>query len=367
MSKMNKKIQELMDDANWFWSDSIIGNQQENVLIQHLVDTTIVVQDCVKKSTAENIVDNLMELENLTGDKISRFLVLKNLMILLDVSAEILDRSVMFLNEKKISKLTVADKEFEFRKFGKGFKTQLSNNNIYKLCEKDDDFFHDVLQLILYASGSEELKNYNTFDSFKLGLLTGNEDVLETFILRRSIENSSQIKQLRAVAYGNGLQREVKNKLMEELSTLDVVIAPDNRYLGVQQFDIVLYKQPEGVSAELPTPQSMFQKKKLNKIEAAELTDKRAAMMMEWKWAIIEVSFQETTNSTMERKSKQAANGLYNSINDANHQLIYLIDGAGYFRRTKVIETLVNNSHQVQPLSPIGQQKIVEHLKLYFQ
>lgn len=363
----SSRIQELKEEANWFWTDEIIGSQQENLLISQLIESTEAVQTCVKESNIENITENLMNLKDEEENEIPRFIVLKNLMILLDVSAEILDRAVMYLYEKKIVQLTVGENVYKFFKLGSEFKIQLSNNNIYKQSDKDDEFFHDILNLLLYASGSEELKLFNTFESFKLGLLTGNEELLTKFLLQRSIENSSQIKQLRAVSYGNGLQREVMTRLTRELSNLGVKVALDNRYLGIQQFDIVLYKENEDEDIVLPTALTMFGKKTLTNDEKEKLKNTRASLMKNWKWAVIEVSFQETTNSTMERKSKQAANGLYRSIQENNHQLIYLIDGAGYFRRPKVIDTILNNSHQVASLSTEGQEKILEYLKKYFE
>jgi hypothetical protein len=58
----------------------------------------------------------------------------------------------------------------------------------------------------------------------------------------------------------------------------------------------------------------------------------------------IEVSFQVTTNSTIERKAGQAR-GRYEQIEQAGHKIAYVIDGAGNFQRETAMRTMLSHSH----------------------
>ncbi len=57
----------------------------------------------------------------------------------------------------------------------------------------------------------------------------------------------------------------------------------------------------------------------------------------------IEVSFQVTTNSTIERKSGQAADR-YNLMHSNGYNIAYILDGAGNFQRRSAISTICANS-----------------------
>lgn len=57
------------------------------------------------------------------------------------------------------------------------------------------------------------------------------------------------------------------------------------------------------------------------------------------KCCAIEVSFQVTTNSTIERKSGQAQ-ARQNLLHDKGHRIAYVIDGAGNFQRRSALSTI---------------------------
>ena len=58
----------------------------------------------------------------------------------------------------------------------------------------------------------------------------------------------------------------------------------------------------------------------------------------------IEVSFQVTTNSVIERKAGQAQ-ARYNQIDSAGYKIGYVLDGAGNFQRETALQTLCSYSH----------------------
>ena len=61
------------------------------------------------------------------------------------------------------------------------------------------------------------------------------------------------------------------------------------------------------------------------------------------KYCAIEVSFQVTTNSTIERKAGQASDR-QRLLHRAGHKIAYVIDGAGNFERQSAVKTILANS-----------------------
>lgn len=61
-------------------------------------------------------------------------------------------------------------------------------------------------------------------------------------------------------------------------------------------------------------------------------------------FAAIEVSFQVTTNSVIERKSGQARSR-FEQIDREGYKIAYVLDGAGNFERESALKTLCYYSH----------------------
>lgn len=61
------------------------------------------------------------------------------------------------------------------------------------------------------------------------------------------------------------------------------------------------------------------------------------------KFCAIEVSFQVTTNSVIERKAGQAAERR-RLLHEAGHGIVYVIDGAGNFQRRSALSTISQHS-----------------------
>ncbi|WP_353734917.1 MULTISPECIES: DpnII family type II restriction endonuclease [unclassified Okeania] len=62
------------------------------------------------------------------------------------------------------------------------------------------------------------------------------------------------------------------------------------------------------------------------------------------KYVAIEVSFQVTTNSVIERKGGEAK-ARYEQVETAGHKIAYVIDGAGNFERQSALQTICLHSH----------------------
>jgi len=244
-------------------------------------------------------------------------------MILLDTSAETIDRAAMYIYEKNIQQLTLQDRVIKFNELHSRYKN-LNNGAIAKANQK---LMTDILNILCYASQSKEFSDFYTFQNCKLALLAGNHDLLEQHLLSLIVRSNSQIKQKRAVDFGNQLEKYIKKSINPTLTELQINYAHDSRYNG-QQFDIVLQKND--------------------------------------KHAIIEIAFQETTNSVLERKGKQAKNGLFEQIDKNGDRLIFVVDGAGYFKRTRALNDLITYSHLTCNVSQSGLNQLIQFLKEYF-
>jgi hypothetical protein len=136
---------------------------------------------------------------------------------------------------------------------------------------------------------------------------------------------------------GQIAQNFVKQYLQENLDIRDISIIPNGHLPGVRHteessnglttFDIVVCKQE--------------------------------------KFIAIEVSFQVTTNSVIERKAGQAKSR-FEQIEDAGYKMAYVIDGAGNFERENAIRNLCTYSHCTVAFSHDELNVLCEFLRNYF-
>jgi hypothetical protein len=76
----------------------------------------------------------------------------------------------------------------------------------------------------------------------------------------------------------------------------------------------------------------------------------------------VEISFQVTTNSVIERKAGQAQ-ARANLLRQADCKIAYVIDGAGNFERASALNTLCLYSDCTVALSPGEISLLVEFLR----
>ncbi|MGH9427973.1 MAG: restriction endonuclease, partial [Terriglobia bacterium] len=78
----------------------------------------------------------------------------------------------------------------------------------------------------------------------------------------------------------------------------------------------------------------------------------------------IEVSFQVTTNSTIERKAGQAADR-QRLLHKYNHRIAYVLDGAGNFQRRSALTTICAHSDCTVTFRDAELDKLVDYLKTF--
>lgn len=84
------------------------------------------------------------------------------------------------------------------------------------------------------------------------------------------------------------------------------------------------------------------------------------------KYIAIEVSFQVTTNSVIERKGGQAKSR-YEQIEAAGHKIAYVLDGSGNFERRSALETICSYSHCTVAFSESELAVLCDFAEEYFR
>lgn len=173
-----------------------------------------------------------------------------------------------------------------------------------------DAIYQDMIVLLMFGSTST-VSDEAGLSSCEIGTLIGNGEILEQYVRERYINVSRITGGATANSLGQLAQKSIVEYLSKSLGKQYDVISNGHIHLkgyakvGGMPFDIVV---------------------KHGK-----------------KCAGIEVSFQVTTNSTIERKSGQAAER-FNLMHDNGCKIAYVLDGAGNFQRKSAISTICNYS-----------------------
>lgn len=176
-----------------------------------------------------------------------------------------------------------------------------------------DDLYKDVIMILLFGSSiPDETLSEGFLSNCEVGNLLGKSDELEQFIKQRYIIVSRITGGAKANTLGQVAQQYVIDFLKDKLST-KYDIQNNGKIPGVTHnegrtettFDIVVSKNNKSVA--------------------------------------IEVSFQVTTNSTIERKAGQAK-ARYDMVTESGNYIAYIIDGAGNFQRRSALSTIFENS-----------------------
>jgi hypothetical protein len=326
MGKYARTLSELKENAVLFWPKEIIEREASASVLPLLLKT----QD--KFISVLNLSDSgpeswkkLVDIsEEMKGN-----LFLKHLMVLSDLGGEALNKLPPLKKYFKGGKMSYVWREknymYQFKIIQE--KGSLTNSALrvdgkrliknYTLEPK----MEDVIMLLLHGAASigdtlpEDVKN-----KCMVGSLIGEPDELEKFVRRNYIRISRQLGGATSNALGQIAQDFVIDTLKTKL--LKWSFQRNGRLPGVSHtggktettFDIVAISPNE-------------------------------------KYFGIEVSFQFTTNSVIERKAGQAQ-ARQRMVHNAGHWICYVLDGAGNINvRESAVSTICNNSDCTVALS----------------
>ncbi|WP_019508717.1 hypothetical protein [Pleurocapsa sp. PCC 7319] len=180
------------------------------------------------------------------------------------------------------------------------------------LIEKKElsDVYKDMIVLLMFGSTSTVSEEAG-LAACEIGTLLGKAEILEKYVKERYINVSRITGGATANSLGQLAQKEVVNFLSLSLGQ-DYTVSSNG------------YIELDGYNKDGGMPFDVVVEKGNKKIG-------------------IEISFQVTTNSTIERKSGQAADRM-KLMHSNGYKIAYILDGAGNFQRRSAVSTICRNS-----------------------
>ena len=324
-----------------FWPAELSQQEAELSVIPKLLETqdqfiAILSVDVRSLDAFFNVVES---------SKLPANLFLKHLVVLADFSGEMLQRINRGFSElfpSKILHYTWDEQRYSYQFTALPIRGVLNNNrlgisgrtllNDYPL----DDLFKDVVVLLLHGSTSADEEVAEVLTKCEIDSYLGKPEQLVQYIKQRYIWVSSITRGARANTLGQIAQEFVAKYIETNLDIDGAQIERNGHLPGVTHtgdnagylttFDVVVSK-----------------------------SDKHVA---------IEVSFQVTTNSTIERKAGQAKSR-FEQTETAGYKIAYVIDGAGNSQRETAIRTLCSFSHCTVAFRESELDVLCEFLRLY--
>ncbi|MCS6807004.1 MAG: restriction endonuclease [Acidobacteriota bacterium] len=317
-----RTLEELEEVASKFWPAELSELEAKLSVIPLLLET----QDqfisilSVKTPNLANLF-SILEASSLPAN-----LFLKHLAILADFGGELLQRVSrefeMLFPEGKLSYYWQGKPHsYIFRSLP---RPKFSNQNLHidgrHLLEPHplDDLKRDAIALLLFGSAysGEHQKVAEALAKCEIGDYLGKSDELANFVKQRYLWVSRITGGAKANNLGQLAQRFVAEYIENNLGLDHVEVRSSGRIPGVTHTDPLTGRET-----------------------SFDLVVTNGA-----RYVAVEVSFQVTTNSTIERKAGQAK-GRYEQIEKAGHRIAYVIDGAGNFQRETAMKTMLSHSH----------------------
>lgn len=330
-----RKIDDLEKNALKFWTVELAEAEKKSSIIPKLIETQDKFISILNAADASPIAwKEVLKQSSLPGN-----LFLKHLNVLADIGGEQLMRFKREL--PSVFKKNQLNFRWNERDYAYTFKTlngklNWNNKNLkvdgerLQNAEELSDLMEDVCMLILFGDAELKANIPNTIEEkCMIGSLIGKNEELEQFVKQRYIWVSRITGGATANTLGHLVQRHVMNYLKKKLpkwnfnqESLPNVTQNERTALAV---DIVA-KSPKG------------------------------------KFCGIEVSFQVTTNSTIERKAGQAR-ARQDLMHRHGHSIAYVIDGAGNFARQSALKTICRYSDCTVTMHDKELKKLASFLK----
>jgi hypothetical protein len=318
MQQYNRTFSELQSKATLWWSESL----KEKNALANVLPLLLKTQDDFLHILILAKKEPLQVFDCIKAAQYPANLFLKHLAVLADYGGEPMQRlgrsfTEIFPQKKGVYYFDFIWKNEKHRYQFKAMpiaglsskKLHIDGEGLTKEYELDD-LACDMIAILLHASTS----NYTEFANLsacEIGIMLGIENDLMKFVKQRYINVSRITGGATANSLGQLAQSEVvvflKKNLGEKYKIVtngSILLEGSNNKNGIA-FDILVEKDNKKIG--------------------------------------IEISFQVTTNSTIERKSGQAADR--QTLMHANgHYIAYVIDGAGNFQRSSAISTICKHS-----------------------
>jgi hypothetical protein len=194
----------------------------------------------------------------------------------------------------------------------------------------------DVIMLILFGSAALNLDLPAELEErCTIGGLLGNHEAIARFVRQRYIVVSAILRGAISNELGQEMQKYVKEFLEDYFRGGGWSFRQNGTIPGISQTE-----------------------------DMREITFDIVAQSPANRYFAIEVSFQVTTNSVIERKAGQAQSR-YQKIHEAGHKIAYVIDGAGNLERQAALRTICEYSDCTVAFSTEELKLLAEFLDKY--
>lgn len=317
---MNYKrtIQELESKATLWWSTQLNEANANISIIPKLLET----QDDFLRIISLSKGNPFKVFDLLEASEFPANLFLKHLSVLADYGGEPIQRlgrsfdDIFKNNDGKyfinfIWEVTNFEYEFNILPVrGLGNKKLFIDGEGLTKSQPLSDIYRDMIVILMFGSTSTVSQEAG-LSKCEIGTLLGKADILEKFVKQRYINVSRITGGATANSLGQLAQKEVvsylKNSLPKEYKVVSngyIELGGYNKNSGMP-FDIVIERKNQYIG--------------------------------------IEISFQVTTNSTIERKAGQASDR-FNLMHSDSYKIAYVLDGAGNFQRQSALSTICKYS-----------------------
>lgn len=335
-TRYNRTLTELETKACKWWPENLVALEAETSIIPTLVCTQNQFVSILTLSDSNN-PESVFEV--MVAAHFAANLFLKHLMVLTDFGSEPLQRinrdfSNYFPDNKLRYALSGRENEYEFT----ALPTQgaLTNKKMRTdvtailTTEPLNSFYKDLITLLLFGSNAVDDYISDIFSKCIVGNLMGKADELNEFIKQRYLFVSRITGGAQANGLGNAAQVYAENYFREKLGD-EYVVKSNGHIPGITQND------------------------------RTETTFDLCVKHND-KYVGIEISFQVTTNSTIERKAGQAQ-ARYNAVDESGNYIAYIIDGAGNFQRESALTSICRYSHCTVAYTDAEFDVLIEFIK----
>lgn len=342
--KYERTIDELETHACKWWPKEVREEAQKISILQALLDS----QDkfiAILKLANKAVPSSLFNLIDAAGFSYNLFL--KHLVVLVDFGSEPLQRvnkdfRELFPDGKFVFDIGNGPCEYTFSALpvsGVLTNKRMKIDTLENLASTraNVNLCKDLIMLLTFGGAAVEASNRAIFFKCTPYEYLGDDTEVETFVRQNYIRVSRIISGKTASDLGNVAQQYVVEYLTTTLGE-NYCVKSNGTIPGVTQndgdtltnFDVVVDRVDDHGRHK--------------------------------KYVAIEVTFQETTNSTIERKGGQARDRFEKIANSRNY-IAYIIDGAGNFARRAAVRVLCENSHCTVAYTPEEFQLLTEFIK----
>jgi hypothetical protein len=332
---MIRKIEELEANALKFWPEKIAELERNSSIIPKLIETQDKFISLLNIADAEPFAwKNALN----TSKQLSANLFLKHLIVLSDVGGEKLMRfkkELPNIFDDDTMEFVWNDKTYTYKFQTLSGKKTWNNTHLMvdgvglATSQKLTPVMEDIINLLLFGGAvTTDAIPVEIEEKCIIGTLIGHKKELDTFVRQRYIWVSRITGGATANSLGNLAQKYVIDYLEEKL------------------------------------PKWNFKKKQIEKISQNKrtlLSYDIVAASPKGNYCAIEISFQVTTNSTIERKAGQAQ-GRQKQLSKHGHKIAYIIDGAGNFERSSALKAICQFSDCTVTFKDSELDKLVKFL-----